>query len=323
MSNSELSVYPQQDAETRDESTDEAPAKKQSSKKAKESGTGFRGKRLVIEELTEEQARDLEVSQRSEHTILHQVGGQRGAELRDDDDVAHRINRHRTTTLLPAGQQAKMSSDAVIQMLRLSLSDRDLCEIAETKFGIDTSTLEVFQAAGANDTFMRHLASVIQLEMEQRDAHADHMLDCFDAIVALHILRSYSNFGTPARKYDEGHQWEQDLKAIEDAKAYIQQNLAEPIKMIDVAQAVGLTKLNLARLFKEMTGQTAHQYLLETRIAHACDLLRDTKKPLASVAVESGFTTQSYFTAAFGKRMGTTPGDYRRNSAKSVDISDN
>jgi AraC family transcriptional regulator len=67
----------------------------------------------------------------------------------------------------------------------------------------------------------------------------------------------------------------------------------------------------LKRLFQRHHGTSPHQYLLERRIAKAARFLTETELPIAEVALETGFSSQSHFATAFKKKIGLSPKAYR------------
>ena len=83
--------------------------------------------------------------------------------------------------------------------------------------------------------------------------------------------------------------------------------------MEDISEAVGLSPIYLLKLFYKTTGQTPHQLLLEKRLNMAKELLAGSDMSLVNVAAESGFSSQSYFSAVFKKHYGITPLAFRQN----------
>jgi AraC family transcriptional regulator len=68
---------------------------------------------------------------------------------------------------------------------------------------------------------------------------------------------------------------------------------------------------HFARLFRQATGRTPHQYVVICRIERAKRLLRETEWPIIDISRQVGFTDQSYFTAVFRRHVATTPKAYR------------
>lgn len=100
------------------------------------------------------------------------------------------------------------------------------------------------------------------------------------------------------------------LQAIE----YIDRNYKENITLESIALAVGLTPVYLHKLFLKSTGQTPHERLIAKRLAAAKELLAGSDLKLIDVALESGFSSQSYFNAVFKKHFKVTPLAFRQKA---------
>jgi AraC-like DNA-binding protein len=72
---------------------------------------------------------------------------------------------------------------------------------------------------------------------------------------------------------------------------------------------VGLSPYYLLRVFRDEVGMPPHAYLESRRIQQAQRLLKQGE-PLAAVAHDLGFSTQSHFTTSFRRIIGVTPGQY-------------
>ena len=95
------------------------------------------------------------------------------------------------------------------------------------------------------------------------------------------------------------------------AIAYIREHFAEPVSLERLASLSSLSPYYFTRLFTRETGQTPHQYLLSVRIDSARFLLKSTSMSVKEIGFACGFSSESSFSAAFHKRAGLTPGQYR------------
>jgi AraC-like DNA-binding protein len=91
-----------------------------------------------------------------------------------------------------------------------------------------------------------------------------------------------------------------------------------PVSLRILSEACGVHSSHFARVFRRCTGSSVGSYVRNRQLARACNQIVETDKPLAQIALESGFSHQSHFTAQFRQRYGCTPARYRR-SAKSRD----
>lgn len=97
------------------------------------------------------------------------------------------------------------------------------------------------------------------------------------------------------------------LNAVEE---YVQTHYAQNISLQQLADLVHLSPYYFARLFKNATGMSPHNYLLQVRIDRAKELLAQEEVNLYKIAVELGFTDQSHFGRHFKKVVGITPRQY-------------
>lgn len=80
-----------------------------------------------------------------------------------------------------------------------------------------------------------------------------------------------------------------------------------------IADALFISKSHLSRLFKDFTGETFSVYLRNTRLNHACRLLRETDMTVEQIANSCGVRDINSFYKNFQTNFGTTPNQYRSN----------
>jgi LacI family transcriptional regulator len=78
---------------------------------------------------------------------------------------------------------------------------------------------------------------------------------------------------------------------------------------------VPLSRRVLETRFKERIGRTPHEEIMRIRIDRVKTLLVETDLPLSKIAQRTGFNYIEYLNEAFKKRVGTTPGKYRKEAA--------
>ncbi len=115
------------------------------------------------------------------------------------------------------------------------------------------------------------------------------------------------------RRYADLHFTEQPLgrerQAIARARRYLDECFSESVSLTQLAAHVSLSPYYLLRAFRAEVGMPPHAYQESLRIRHAQRLIR-LGKPLAQVAAESGFSSQSHLTRSFKQIIGVTPGQY-------------
>ena len=83
----------------------------------------------------------------------------------------------------------------------------------------------------------------------------------------------------------------------------------------DVAAAMGLGRRQAERLF-HAAGTSIRRKLEETRLAHVKSLLATTRLPLRRIAAECGFYSDIYLSGVFRKRLGMSPGAWRKGQSQ-------
>lgn len=92
---------------------------------------------------------------------------------------------------------------------------------------------------------------------------------------------------------------------------YIEEHLADRIRLDDLAALCGMTVHRLLVAFRRTFGTTPAQFVLDRRLVRARWLLLNTSEDISGIALSTGFASHSHFSAAFKRRMGTSPRTFR------------
>lgn len=101
------------------------------------------------------------------------------------------------------------------------------------------------------------------------------------------------------------------------ATSLVQTHLGDSsLSVHGIATSLGCSPDHLSRRFRKEIGHSLQTFILEERIALACDLLHDARFNIAEVGWACGFNEPAHFIRTFGRLRGTTPLRFR-NSHKS------
>lgn len=112
------------------------------------------------------------------------------------------------------------------------------------------------------------------------------------------------------KEISEAHLEDRDKQFLKQLQAIIQQNLSDSeFGVEDMGQQIGLSRVQLYRKVKAMTGSSVVDLLRKARLAKARRLLETRSMSVSEVAYEVGFSAPSYFTKCFKEEYGMLPGD--------------
>lgn len=122
-----------------------------------------------------------------------------------------------------------------------------------------------------------------------------------------HVIVLLSTFARPEREahHVRGPAW---LPRVVD---YLRAHYRDPLTLSDVARIAGVEPAHLCRVFQRHTGCTVAEHIRTLRVAWAARRLAEVDLPIASIALEAGFSDQSHLTKTFRAHMGVTPAVYR------------
>ncbi|HSS20400.1 MAG TPA: AraC family transcriptional regulator [Pyrinomonadaceae bacterium] len=97
------------------------------------------------------------------------------------------------------------------------------------------------------------------------------------------------------------------------AHELIKSRFRETLALNDIAQAVGIHPVTLAREFRKVYGHTIGEMVRRERIGFACDQIVKGDVTLSELGISAGFYDQSHFAKTFKRLLGVTPSEYRRH----------
>jgi|SRR5690348_6347991 len=95
------------------------------------------------------------------------------------------------------------------------------------------------------------------------------------------------------------------------ARELLHDRFAETLTLEEIAKAVGVHPVHLARQFRRSYGCTVGAYVRQLRVDFARRALASSA-PLSDIALTAGFADQSHFSRVFKHETGLTPGEFRR-----------
>jgi len=97
----------------------------------------------------------------------------------------------------------------------------------------------------------------------------------------------------------------------------LNENISNPDFTVEkLSEEVGISRVHIYRKLKELTNQSASDFIRNSRLAAAAKLLSEGRQSIGDVARAAGFSSPDYFTTAFKKNYGKTPREYMEQCAE-------
>lgn len=104
--------------------------------------------------------------------------------------------------------------------------------------------------------------------------------------------------------------------AIQKALEMIEARIQNPPSLDELASFTGLSRTYFSYVFKEVMGMRLQDYLVQTRLNKAKDLLSDFNLEIKQIARKVGFRDPNHFCRTFKKKVGVSPTDWRLREIK-------
>lgn len=221
--------------------------------------------------------------------------------------------RPRHFGVVPADRESSWqltgAPDIQLVYLRRTMVDR----VAEEHFGFDRSRVDLLPKLGFSDGLLEQLVLAL-LGTARHDVvgqtdgiYADHLV----RMIAMHLLRYHSTRAVSAPGPDPVV--DASRARLTRVRDLIESALGEDLALERLAAEAGIAPHAFAAAFTKAFGTPPYRYVIERRVERVKSMLRHTDLPVARIAYETGFASQSHLATTFKRSVGQTPGDYRRS----------
>lgn len=100
-------------------------------------------------------------------------------------------------------------------------------------------------------------------------------------------------------------------RRVRKVEQYISEHYAEDIHLEELAALVGMAPSAFSRFFRQRSGRTVMDYIIDIRLGHAARMLVDTTQNISEICYGCGFNNLSNFNRVFKAKRGYTPRDFR------------
>lgn len=208
-----------------------------------------------------------------------------------------------TTLLRQAAPLGNTDGEANLYLPKATFS-----RIADAEGATPLEDFELTPGAGDSDDVIADLEDCLHRAMKLPATIHGPVVDRLVDAIHVHVARLYGGMRHQTAPAVGGlAPWQ-----LRKSQMLIEEHLAEPISVAQLAEACGLSPGHFSRQFAFCMKATPHQWIMRRRIEIARKKLSATGMSLADVALSTGFADQSHFTRAFTSVTGISPGRWRR-----------
>jgi AraC family transcriptional regulator len=161
--------------------------------------------------------------------------------------------------------------------------------------------------SGGQDQQLTHFLALIHHELLSEGKGSQLYVEGLAQSLAVHLIRNYAS-----GKSEEGRQAALPGYKLRRAMAHLEEYLAEPFNLAELASTAGMSEFHFSRLFKKATGVSPSRHLIRQRIARAQQLLQETDLSIIRVGIAVGYSSPSHFAQVFKRETGLLPSLYRK-----------
>lgn len=229
--------------------------------------------------------------------------------IRSVDSFRHEdVLRPQQFSLLPAQSPSRWTIAGSPRILHMYVHESIFGRAAEGHSGTCADASALIPRLCAYDPVIAGVASTVLNLLREGEANSAQLVDHLAYVLAARLLSHHSERGRSSAAVNaplSGHRWKNLLDHIDG-------NLADDLTLEAMAGNLGTHPSQLWRAFKLHLGSSPHQYVLSRRLDRAQHLLAHGNESVASVAAQTGFSSQSHLTSVFKQRFRLTPAQYRR-----------
>ena len=143
------------------------------------------------------------------------------------------------------------------------------------------------------------------------DDPASSMLRLLNILHAISTSQDYDFVASQG--YTSAHSRETDSSRMNKIYTFVLENYHRDISVQEVADIIHFAKGSFCRYFKQRTGKTFMDFLIEVRIGNACKLLMENEMNINEIAYACGYNNRSNFFHQFKALKGCSPSRYQKN----------
>src|SRR5271156_3854925 len=254
-------------------------------------------------DVTPEHAYTLHLNRRSSTSIS--VCGRFGGRQRHDIPF-------RGATLFELSDLPMVEVEGRYDMARVYLPRQRMISVAESVARRSDVRLRL-PNPGFEDYIITNLLNIINFAFDNPEQTSQLLVDEVSILLISHLIHNYSDLSPIERSRGGLASWQERI-----AKEILFARICDPPTADELGQACGVSARHFIRAFRQSTGRTPHQWLMQERALKARNLLEHTDRTLADISAMCGYANPSHLCHAFQRCFGRSPSTARRRAKASA-----
>src|ERR1700677_392917 len=193
-------------------------------------------------------------------------------------------------------------------MMRVYLPRQRMISVAESMARRSDVRLRL-PKPGFDDYIITNLLNMINFAFDNPEQTSQLLIDEVSVLLMSHLIHNYSDISPPERSRGGLASWQERI-----AKEILVARICDPPTADELGRACGVSARHFFRAFRQSTGRTPHQWLMQERVVEAKNLLEHSDRTLAEISAMCGYANLSHFCRAFLRNFGQSPSAARRQA---------
>ena len=240
----------------------------------------------------------------TQHVIAIQTKGFIEAERKLGDRTRKEQIRVGDICLVPAHTRHWIHAKGQQGLILLGIEPNEISKMLSKD--LDAKDIQLLPHFTQADPFIYHLGLSLKKTLQINTFDSRFYAESLSVALIAHLMQFYT-----AKNLVADDVFSEDAQ-IKRAKDYILAYLTEKLSLQAIADTVGVSKYHFCRIFKQSTGLTPWQYVIQQRIKLAKQLLQNSQLSIWQISNRLGYSNSTQFTNFFRKHTGITPSDFRK-----------
>lgn len=232
----------------------------------------------------------------------------RGGEHRDF--IFHRNE----IVVTPAGLKSGWRWYERSKVIVITLDPEKLEAFTQSELGLLLTDQQLRDLPQFEDADIANAAVMLLEALRLGGAGSDVMFESLARVFLVKLVQKYGDERTEEHTFSRSFSARHYKRVLD----FVSARYGDPIQIEDLAREAGISASHFSRLFRQVIGDSPHQFLMRYRVERAAEMLADPARPMIDIALACGFSDQPHLTRTFKQIRGVTPKVWRRENAKAA-----